>query len=83
MTVHELLNEPINVTVNFAGRRIQPTTVRWGTATYPIKRINLVHRTKEGDVRVFFFSVSNTTSFMKLKFDTETLQWFIVEFYAE
>ncbi|MEK9155624.1 MAG: hypothetical protein AAB839_03160 [Patescibacteria group bacterium] len=83
MSVHELLNEPVNVHVEFVGTKVRPTTVHWGTKTYAIQHVNLVHSTKEGETRIFYFSVSNQTLFMKLRFDTGTLQWRIVEFYSE
>jgi len=83
MSVHELLNEPIGVTVEFAGKRVRPTHVHWNGQKYNIRNVNLVHSTTEGETRIFYFSVSNDTSFLKLRLDTSTLEWRIVEFYSE
>lgn len=83
MSVHELLNEPVDVRVEFSGKRIHPTHVHWGKRTYVMKKVNLVHGTNEGEKRIYYFSVSDDTSFMKLRLDTGTLEWRIVEFYSE
>ena len=48
-----------------------------------MKKVNLVHSTNEGEKRIYFFSVSDDTSFMKLRLDTGALEWRIVEFYSE
>jgi hypothetical protein len=83
MSTHELLHDPVDVRVEFSGHRVRPTCVRWGTRDYPMERVNLVHSTKEGEARIFYFSVSDNTTFMKLRFDTQTLEWRLVELYTE
>lgn len=80
--MHEFLNDPVDVAVDFAGRRIRPRQVRWGKRTYDIQNTNLVHGAREGTKRVFYFSVSDAANFMKLRLDTETLEWRLVEVYA-
>lgn len=81
--MHQFLNDPIDVTVDFSGRRVRPKEVRWSNRAYAIPQVNLIHGAREGTKRVFYFSVSDNTNFMKLRFDTETLEWRLVEFYAE
>lgn len=80
--MHEFMNDPIDVSVDFTGRRIRPKRVRWGTKVYDIEKVNLVHGSREGQKRIFYFSVSDAANFMKLKLDTETLEWRLVEVYA-
>lgn len=80
--MHQFLNDPVDVTVDFSGRRVKPREVRWSNRTYPIPRVNLVHGAREGQKRIFYFSVSDNDNFMKLRFDTETLEWRLVEFYS-
>jgi hypothetical protein len=80
--MHEFLNDPVDVAVQFSGKRIRPQTVRWGRNTYDIAQTNLVHGAREGQKRVFYFSVSDKANFMKLRLDTETLEWRLVEVYA-
>lgn len=81
--MHELLNDPVEVQVDFQGRRVRPTHVRWGGRTYAMQRVNMVHTTREGTKCIYYFSVSDTANFMKLRLDTETLEWRLVEIYSE
>lgn len=81
--MHQLLNDPVEVTVDFFGRRVRPKEVRWGNHRYPTPRVNLVHGAREGIKRIFYFSVSDDNNFMKLRFDTETLEWRLVELYTD
>ena len=80
--MHEYVNDPIDVSVDFAGRKVRPNKVRWGTRDYMISKINLVHGAREGAKRIFYFSVSDAANFMKLRLDTETLEWRLVEVYS-
>lgn len=80
---HEILNDPIDVSVDFIGNRVRPKSVRWGRHIYPMKRVNLVHNAREGNKLIFYFSVSDKTNFMKLRFDTENLEWRLVELYTD
>ena len=77
--MHELLNDPVEVTVDFRARHIVPTCVRWEGRAYAIEHVNLVHTAPEGTKRVYYFSVSDNANFMKLKLDTEMLEWRLVE----
>jgi len=81
--MHELLNDPIDVCVDFMGHRVRPTIVKWGTKTYPMKSVNLVHSAREGTKKIFYFSVSDQSNFMKLRFDPETMEWRLVEIYTD
>lgn len=81
--MHEILNDPIDVTVDFIGNRVRPRAVRWGKRTYPMQTVNLVHGAREGTKRIFYFSVSDASHFMKLRFDTESMQWRLVEIYTD
>lgn len=80
--MHSYLNDPIDVTVDFKGRRIRPQSIRWGKRDFSVKQVNLVHGTREGEKRIFYFSVSDLTNYFKLRLDTETLEWRLVEVYA-
>ncbi|MFA6130902.1 MAG: hypothetical protein WC730_01415 [Patescibacteria group bacterium] len=81
--MHEILNDPVDVLVQFAQNRVRPTHVRWGQHTYALQQLNLVHSTREGQKRIFYFSVSDNTNFMKLRLDSETLEWRLVELYSD
>ncbi len=81
--MHELLNDPIDVAVDFTGHRVKPHHVRWGKKTYPMNTVNMIHRAREGTKNIFYFSVSDTANFMKLRLDPELLEWRLVEFYSD
>lgn len=48
-----------------------------------MEKVNLIHSTNEGETRIFYFSVSDKTTFMKLRLDTQNLEWRLVEVYSE
>lgn len=72
-------SEPVDVVVSFSKNRVIPHRFRSAGRVYDIKRVNLVHATREGRAKVFVFSVSDDTNFWKLRFDTESLEWRVVE----
>ncbi len=80
--MHEFMNDPVDVSVDFSGHKVKPKQVRWGTRTYDIATVNLVHGAREGQKRIYYFSVSDAANFMKLRLDTETLEWRLVEVYV-
>ncbi|PIQ67715.1 hypothetical protein COY25_02795 [Candidatus Uhrbacteria bacterium CG_4_10_14_0_2_um_filter_41_7] len=81
--MHQLLNEPIEVLVEFKGKHVKPRRIRWGNNIYDMNAFNLVHGVLEGTKQVFYFSVSDATNFMKLRFETESLEWRLVELYTD
>ena len=81
--MHELLHDPIDVVVSFADHRVLPRRMRWNQREYKIDRVNLVHTTREGQKRVFYFSVSDQTNYFKLRLDPEELEWHLVELYSD
>lgn len=81
--MHTYLDDPVEVMVEFANRRVRPHNIRWDGKTYAMHTVNLVHSAREGTKRVFYFSVSDDTNFMKLRLDTETLEWRLVELYTD
>lgn len=74
--------EFVDVIVSFGKSGVFPRVIKWGKRTYKILQLNLVHTIKKGAVRIYFFSVSDGTNAFKLGFDTETLQWWVEDFYT-
>ena len=73
-------SEPIDVLISFNhDGNVRPHRFRAGGRVYDVKRVNLVHATREGRAKVFVFSVSDDTNFWKLNFNTDTLEWRVVE----
>lgn len=81
--VHEILHDPVDVRVDFHGKRVHPKRLRWGNNIYDITQIHLIHPAREGTKRIYYFSASDTTNFFKLRFDTDSLEWHLVEFYSD
>ncbi len=74
--------EPVEVIVTFTKQGIFPRVLKWGKNTYKILQVNLVHSIKEGAVRIYFFSVSDEANAWKLGFNTESLQWWVEDYYT-
>lgn len=81
--MHEYLNDPIDVSVDFIDHRVCPRVINWDNREYKMKKVNLIHSTNENGQHVFYFSVSDDTNFMKLRLDTKVLEWRIVELYTD
>ena len=81
--MHELINDPIDVTVSFSQNGIIPKQFNWNQKTYDVKTVNLVHSVREGTKKIFYFSVSDLTNYFKLRLDAEFLEWQLVELYTD
>jgi len=81
--MHSFINDPIDVLVSFSDNRVIPKRMRWNARDYTIEHVNLVHTAREGQKKIFYFSVSDTTNYFKLKLDPESLEWYLVELYTD
>lgn len=68
----ELIDESVSV-------NLVDWIVHWRGRQYQITKVGLHHATREGRVLFHIFSVTDGTTFFKLKFDTETLGWKLLE----
>lgn len=75
--------ESIDVIATFTKEGIFPRIIKWGTNRYKILKVNLIHPIKDGSVRIYFFSVSDGANSWKLGFNTETLKWWVEDFFQE
>ena len=71
--------ELIKVLAQFDGTKVKPLAFRRQNRLYKIKNLNMVYHLKEGDQTVFRFFVSDEANTYQLRFETETLQWFLEE----
>ena len=78
----EYVNEPVAVRVDFQGTKVLPRAMHWNNHLYAITSINMVHSTREGTNKRYFFSVSDDTNYFKLQLSTENLEWRLMEMYA-
>ena len=79
----EKIDEPIEVSVNFQGQRVVPAFFKWRGRTYRVEKVNLVHQERDGQDRVFHFSVSDRANYFRLAFFTRDLSWRIRELFYE
>lgn len=79
----EKINEPVEVLVKFQKNIVFPAFFRWRNRTYRIEKVNLVHRERLGENKVYYFSVSNDISFFRLAFSTRDLSWRLEEMHCE
>jgi len=61
------------------GMSDSPKWVKWKNHIHQIEKIGLHYTFREGRVLYHMFSVSTKTLAMKLRFDTETLNWKLME----
>jgi hypothetical protein len=81
--MHEKINESVEVLVKFSARKVEPTFFKWNGRTYRINKLNLVHKEKAGDDKIYYFSVSDSLNFFRLAFFTRDLSWRLEEVYCE
>ena len=85
----EKLNEPIDVLVKFNRDKencrhlVAPTHFKWQDRTYEIEKVNLVHKRRDGNDMVYYFSVSDSANHFRLAFFTRDLSWRIEELFSE
>jgi hypothetical protein len=61
------------------GMSDSPKWVKWKDRIHKIEKVGLHHSFREGRVLYHIFSVSTKTLCMKLRLDTETLNWKLLE----
>lgn len=79
----EKLDEQIDVLVKFGHKNILPVFFKWRGKTYRIEKLNLVHKERDGDDKIYYFSVSDKTNYFRLAFFTRDLSWRIQELFFE
>lgn len=87
------LNEPIQVLVDFRPSirfgshqgpiKVIPRAFVWNNRRYVINSLHLVHKEKQGDATLYYFSVSTDTNTYTLLFNSVTLEWHLVEIWHE
>ncbi len=81
--MHQLLEDAVDVVVEFEQKKIRPRFIRWDGNIYKPNSVNLIHRSREGDRNIVYISVSDDVNFMKLRFDPVSLDWKLVEIYTD
>ncbi len=81
--MNETYNDPVDVLVSFRGTTVRPETIHWGRNSFRVDKVNLIHSAREGDNKIYFFSVSDDTHSFKLRFDPGLMEWRLLELYTE
>lgn len=77
----EVIDEKVSVNLlsNHIKGTASPTSLYWRGRRYTLSAIGLHHTLREGRTLVHIFSATDGTTFFKLKLDTETLAWRLLE----
>ena len=75
----EKINEQIEVIARFNKKGLEPAVFRWNKKEYLVKKINMIHKARDGNDRVYYFSVSDEANFFRLAFFTRDLTWRLEE----
>jgi len=75
----EKINQPIDVLCAFVKGKAMPVYFRWDNKRYKVDKVNLVHSTRNGRDKNYFYSVSENTNYYKLCFSTERNNWTLSE----
>ncbi len=64
-------------------KQVIPLFFKWRGKTYKIEKINLVHKERDGNDKIYYFSVSDNANYFRLAFFTRDLSWRIEELYYD
>jgi hypothetical protein len=79
----EAIDESIKVLATFEKGLVTPHKFSWRNRVVEITRVNMIHRTRDGTVTCYVFSVSNDTAAYKLKFNVATMKWTLEQIYND
>lgn len=77
----EKLSLPVSVGITFdhTKRKVIPKWILWEGKLYPVERVGLHHKYREGRTLFHVFSVASKTLFFRLVLNTDTLYWRLEE----
>lgn len=77
----EIIDESVSVDLlsNHIKKMAYPWVIHWKGNRYMVAKIGMHHTVREGRVLFHIFSVSDGNTFFKLRLDTETLGWKLLE----
>lgn len=77
--MYEQIHARIEVTAIFTPHRLKIEKFTWEGRDYIINQINLVTKARKGRELVWLYYVSNDNAAYKLRYDTESLIWWLEE----
>ncbi|PLX26553.1 hypothetical protein C0583_07055 [Candidatus Parcubacteria bacterium] len=73
------MNDKIEVIARFKDGDVMPAAFRWQNRVYDSLKLNMVHKERDGNDMIYYFSVSDEANFFRLAFFTRDLNWKIQE----
>lgn len=75
------INEPVSVSLAYDSKlgKVYPKWVVWKNRLYPIIKVGLHHKYREGRTLFHVFSVVTKTNFLRLVLNSENLHWKLEE----
>lgn len=77
------INEPIEVMTLFRDGKALPLKFFWHGREITIKTINLTWSHWEGRAKIYYFAVSDSANYFKLRFNSNSLNWTLLESYVD
>ena len=69
----------VNLLSSHLRHTVMPTSLSWRGRQYRIIKVGLHHTIQEGKTLCHIFSVTDGNSFFKLQFNTQSLNWKLLE----
>ncbi|MGE5297757.1 MAG: hypothetical protein ACM3KM_01190 [Acidobacteriaceae bacterium] len=79
----EQINEPIEVISLFKEGSLVPVKFLWQGKQYVVSKVNLAYHHFEGRIKIYFFTVSDNANYFKLQFNSDSLNWTLLESYVD
>ena len=77
--MYDHIHERINVSAYFEPFKVTITSFEWRDRYYQVKELHLTMKAGHGRDTVWLFSVSTESAAFKLRFDSDSLEWFLEE----
>jgi hypothetical protein len=77
MTVGQLVS--VEMVFDHSKKNFFPRKLLWNKKVYPIDKIALRHPIRQGRNLSYIFSVMSGELYMRMKFDTDNLFWYLEE----
>lgn len=79
----EQINETVDVVTLFKQNKTVPWKFLWQGKEFVISKVNLTYSTWEGRSKIYYFAVSDNCNYFKLRFNTDSLCWTLLESYVD
>lgn len=78
--MYDPVHEKIKVDAIFENGKVSVTRFKWKNKVYKVDQVTLVTKAYRGRDAVWLVYVTTLTAAYKLRFDTDTLNWWMEEF---